>query len=196
MQILNIFLILLLIIIIFSIIYFTLNLHKKEKFKGYIKFLGAMVILFTILSISLQAKSGKERITTDSVLFFKNLTKELLDDIFKIFIEHKEVNYYYNQLMKINYKTPKVRYIELESQITMIIFSRSASILYFIKANREQQVIDKKSIDDLEERFLKILDTFFQSEIFREHWYTYERTICGDILRKYINQHFSKYVKA
>ena len=155
-----------------------------------------MVILFTVMSISIQAQSSKERITTDSILFFKNLTRELLDDTFKIFIEHKEVNYYYNQLMKIDKETPKVRYKELESQITMIIFSRSASILYFIKANREQEIIDKKSIDDLEERFLKILDTFFQSEIFREHWYTYQKTISGEILVNYVRQHFSNYVKA
>ena len=194
MKIIYIFFILLLIIIILSIVFFASNLHKKDKFKSYIKFLGGMVILFTVLSISLQAQSSKEKTATDSVIFFKNLTKELLDDTFKIFIKHKEVNYYYNQLMKLNNKTPQIRYKELESQISMIILSRAASVLYFIKVNREQATIDKKSIDDLEERFLRILDTFFQSEIFREHWRTYERTICGKTLRDYIRQNFSKYV--
>lgn len=196
MKIVTIFTFLILVVVIFSVYYFNSNLHKHEKFKGYVKFLGAIVIVFTIFTIVLQVKSDKEKGTADSIFFFSNLTKDLLDDTFKLFIEHPEVSYYYNQLMGIEDRLPSKRYKEMESQISMIIFSRCASILYYISQNRQQQIVEGEHLKDLENRFLGILGTFFKSSIFRENWYVYNRTLCGDLLRNYIRTHFSNYVRA
>jgi len=179
-------------VIFFSIIFFISNLHTNQKFRVYLEFLGAVVILFTIFALIIQIKNSKETTIAYSIYFFSNLTKGLIDEPFQLFIENNQIDYYYRQLVGLDYKIPKVRNRTLENQITMIILSKATSVFYFIETNRDPEVIDKKSLEALEERFLKILGTFFKSHIFRENWNIYKKNLSGTPFSEYIEKNFSK----
>ncbi len=189
-----IILLLFLIILGISIIYFITDLHKYQRFNGYVKLLGSMVIIFTILTIFIQVKSGIEKQTSDSIFFFSNLTKQLIDETNILFMKNRDLDYYYVELMSLGKIDIKGRDKLKETQITMIIFSRCASILYYIEKNRDNKIVDKKTIEDLEDRFKNILGRFFQSRIFRENWYVYNKSFCGKRFRLYIKNNFSNYV--
>ena len=181
-------------LLFFSIIFFISNLHTNQKFRVYLEFLGAVVILFTIFALIIQIKNSKETTIAYSIYFFSNLTKGLIDEPFQLFIENNEVDYYYRQLVGIDYKMPKVRNKTLENQITMIILSKATSVFYFIKTNEKPEVIDKFSLKALEDRFLKTLGTFFRSPIFRENWIIYKKNLSGGPFREYIEKNFPQYV--
>jgi len=196
MKVTTMIIILFALVCIFSIIYLLSDFHKYPKFNGYLKFLSAIVIIFTIFTLTIQVKSSKEKTVSDSIYFVSNLTKNFLDDSIKLFMNHKEVNYYYYQLVGLDYRTPKKRYIALENQISNIIFSRASIILFFMDANKDSEIIDKGTLDTLEQKFRRILTSFFKSPIFRENWYMYNKSFGSKILRVYIRKYFSEYVDA
>lgn len=182
------------IIIAFSIFFYFSRIHQSQKFNVYLQYLIASTIFFTVFALIFQTKSQKEQTVANGINFFTNLIKDFLDENINKFIAHPEMNYYYNQLLGLknygSYKRNKV----LENQLSMLIFSRSASVLYYIMLNRRQKINEQMN-KDLEGRFLNILDSFFQSPIFRENWYVYNKKLAGDPIRIYFKKHFSKYIK-
>ena len=181
-------------IIALSVFYYASTLHKSKKFNVYLKFLAASAIIFTVFALFFQIRVDREQTVANGIQFFTDLIKDFLDENIKLFIENPEIDYYFKQLMGLSEEMPKKRNKLLETQISMLIFSRSASVLYYIQLN-ERKGVNKDINIDLESRFLNILNSFFQSSIFRENWYIYNKKLAGNPIRIYFKKYFSKYIK-
>jgi len=181
-------------IIALSVFYYASTLHKSKKFNVYLNFLTASAIIFTIFALIFQIKADREQTVANGIQFFTDLIKDFLDENIKLFMENPEIDYYFKQLMGLSEEMPKKRNKLLETQISMLLFSRSASVLYYIQLN-ERKGVNKDINIDLESRFLNILNSFFHSSIFRENWYIYNKKLAGNPIRIYFKKHFSKYIK-
>jgi hypothetical protein len=151
--------------------------------------------MFTILAVIIQIMNTKEKVTADSITISNNLSSEIIDNQFKLFIEYPEMNYYYKELVGIDYNLPQRRNYILENQISMIIFSRISSIVYFIDSNKNYPIIDKKTLAMFENKFLRMLHLFFKSTIFQDNFFFYEKNLAGNSTLNYIHKHFSQYLK-
>jgi len=109
--------------------------------------------MFTILAVIIQIMNTKEKVTANSITISNNLSSEIIDNQFFLFIEYPEMNYYYKELVGIDYNLPQRRNYILENQISMIIFCRISSIVYFIDSNKNYPIIDKKTLAMFEINF-------------------------------------------
>lgn len=178
---------------IISLLYFTYDFHKNKKFEGYLQFIGAFAIIFTVIAIIIQVSSSSEKITADSITFYSDLKKSFVEENFKLFMQYPRMNYYYRELMGIDYNIPNDRDKTLENQITMVIFDRLSTILYFIEENQKFEIVSKKSLVDLEKNMVRLVGLFFRSVIFRENWEFYKKSISGYNVKKFINKFFPNY---
>lgn len=119
----------------------------------------------------------KEKVTANSITISNNLSSEIIDNQFLLFIEYPEMNYYYKELVGIDYNLPQRRNYILENQISMIIFCRISSIVYFIDSNKNYPIIDKKTLAMFENKFLRMLHLFFKSTIFQNNFFFYEKIL-------------------
>ena len=182
------------ILAISSFFYLSSDLHKHAKFNGYLQFLGAFAIIFTIIALIIQTSSNREKVTADSISFYSNLKKEFVEEHFKLFMQYPQLNYYYNELMGIKYNLPSNRNYILENQITMVIFARLSTVLYFINENKQYEIVTKKSLDDLENKVVEMMSLYFKSTIFQENWKFYYNTIAGDNVINFVKKYFPNYI--
>jgi hypothetical protein len=104
------------------------------------------------------------------------------------------MNYYYDELFynKSEYDE-RERNKDLESQISIIIFSRMSSIINYINTYKNTENDERRDkIQQSEKLLLKILDSFFGSNIFNEYWKKFKNGISNQLTIDYIKEHFNK----
>jgi hypothetical protein len=169
------------------LLYWKGDFHKSEKFKVFFSTMSGIAILFGIFAIVIQTLSFKENVKSKDVEFFDNLTKSFIHDILRLFIENQDMNYYYYDLMgieRINSET--VRNLPKENEISMLIYAKSASVLYYIQIQNEN-----KATKGLQSRFNNIMTTFLSSPTFRGYWPLYNKNLAGDPIRVYFKKYFN-----
>jgi hypothetical protein len=164
------------------------------KFQTYVQVLIAGTIIITVYSVYFQIVSYKDSVNNQEVQYFDNFYKEFLDETIKFFIDHPEMNYYYDELF---YNTSdydeRERNKDLESQISIIIFSRMSSIINYINTYKKTENDERRDkIEQSEKLLLKILDSFFGSKIFNEYWKKFKNGLSNKQTIDYIKQHFNK----
>lgn len=181
----NIIIYIFLVILILSLIifYFT-PLHRYDKFVVALRLITAFTILFSVLAIVTNVRFHSEHSTNMQLNNFSELMDKLLDENVKIFFAHPEMNYFYDQLMGIRYYTPSTRNKHFENQISMLIYSRAASVIYYIQLNRNRDGY-KEAVKVLEGRFNDVMKTFLKSPIFRENWPIYKNRLAGEPIKIY-----------
>lgn len=153
----------------------------------------AGTIIMTVYSVYLQQTVNKETINFNQISSFDDNFQELLDDTLKFFIDHPEMNYYYEELF---YNTSDYededRDENLETQFTFIILSRVSNIIYsfYVYGNKFSEKSDR--ILQSESTLKNILDSFFNSDIFNENWEAYKQGLATDITKEYIRENFNK----
>lgn len=173
--------------LLFTIFYWYGEYHKSDKFKVFFSALGGIAVLFSIFAIILQTLNYKENITNNDIHFFETLSRDLIQDTLDLFIENQDMNYYYNDLIgvqRINDIT--IRNIDKESEISMLILSRFASIIYYI-----DQENDTSRIKSLKNRFEKVLNTFMKSPTFRGYYILYKQKLAGPETIKYFEKQYN-----
>jgi hypothetical protein len=164
------------------------------KFQTYVQILIAATIIIMVYSLYFQIITYKDTINNQEVQYFDNFYKEFLDETIKFFIDHPEMNYYYDELFynKSDYEQ-KDRDKGLESQISIIIFSRMSSIINYINTYKNTENDDRRDkIEQSEKLLLKILDSFFGSQIFNEYWSKFKNGLSNKVTIDYIKEHFNK----
>jgi hypothetical protein len=164
------------------------------KFQTYVQVLIAGTIIITVYSVYFQIVSYKDSVNNQEVQYFDNFYKEFLDETIKFFIDHPEMNYYYDELFynTSNYDE-RERNKDLESQISIIIFSRMSSIINYINTYKKTENDERRDkIEQSEKLLLKILDSFFGSKIFNEYWKKFKNGLSNKQTIDYIKQHFNK----
>jgi hypothetical protein len=164
------------------------------KFQTYVQVLIASTIIITVYSVYFQIVSYKDSVNNQEVQYFDNFYKEFLDETVKFFMDHPEMNYYYDELFynKSDYKEYE-RNKDLESQISIIIFSRMSSIIYYINTYKRTENYERRDkIEQSEKLLLKILDSFFGSKIFNQYWRKFKNGLTNKETIDYIKTHFNK----
>uniref|UniRef100_A0A6C0DF14 DUF4760 domain-containing protein n=1 Tax=viral metagenome TaxID=1070528 RepID=A0A6C0DF14_9ZZZZ len=174
--------------------YWKTKFGFDPKFQTYVQVLIAATIIITVYSVYFQIISYRDSVNNEEVQYFNNFYKEFLDETIKFFIDHPEMNYYYDELFynKSDYDE-KDRNKELEAQISIIIFSRMGSIIYYINAYKKTENDERRDkIEESEKLLLKILDSFFGSKIFNEYWSKFKNGLSNKVTIDYIKAHFNK----
>jgi hypothetical protein len=174
--------------------YWKTKFGYDPKFQTYVQVLIAATIIITVYSVYFQIVAYKDSVNNQEVQYFDNFYKDFLDETIKFFIQHPEMNYYYDELFynKSDYKDED-RNKELEAQISIIIFSRMGSIIYYINTYKKTENDDRRDkIEESEKLLLKILDSFFGSKIFTEYWEKFKNGLSNKLTVDYIKVHFNK----
>lgn len=168
--------------------YWKSSIHKNHKFVIYLRILMAVSVLITAYAIYLQISYYQYDSHNSEITFFTNLMKNFLDDNIKIFIKYPHMNYYYAELMGFRYNQRYKRDYMVENQISNIIFSRLASVAYYIETSSDYS--SKEDLTELQSRFDAVIGTFLKSKIFRDNWKIYKEKLSGPPIRRYMENNF------
>jgi hypothetical protein len=182
-----------LVFILLTNLYWRTRYGYNLKFQTYVQVLIAATIIITVYSVYFQIIAYKDSVNNQEIQYFDNFYKEFLDETIKFFINHPEMNYYYDELFynKSNYDVAE-RNKNLESQISIIIFSRMGSIINYINTYKNKNDYRFDKIQQSEKLLLKILDSFFGSKIFNEYWDKFKNGISNKETIDYVKIHFNK----
>lgn len=175
--------------------YWKTRIGEEERFKTLIALFGSFSIFFTIYSFYLQNQQKLEQSKAESIKFYSDSFKDILDQTVKFFIDHPNMNYYYRELFAnvSNYKEED-RDRVLEHQITTIIISRAGPIIRYIedyKTNNKDNFYYRQVLV-VESKFKDLLSSFFGSKIFSETYGKIKQGLASDVVRKYIQDNFKK----
>jgi len=142
--------------------------------------------LFSIAIICQLINYTREQ-SSERIAGYEEQSKLFLDDILQIFIEHPEINYYYEELLgikKIDANTE--RNLVLEHEITMLIFAKLAKwSMYINESDQEESHNSKIWLDH-------IMDTYMKSKIFKKYWINeYKPKLTGPAARKYMLERYN-----
>jgi hypothetical protein len=174
--------------------YWKTKFGFDPKFQTYVQVLIAATIIITVYSVYFQIISYKDSVNNQEVQYFDNFYREFLDETIKFFMDHPEMNYYYDELFyNKSYYKERQRNKDLESQISIIIFSRMSSIINYINTYKNTENDERRDkIQQSENLLLKILDSFFGSKIFNEYWRKFKNGLSNKETIDYIKLHFNK----
>lgn len=168
------------------LLFYGLNrrLYGNKQFISYVQIIMSLSTMFIALGIIYQESTFKDQRQDYRIKLYLTYPKILLEEINQLFMDHPEMNYYYNELF--NGQTQHVhREIMMESKINFSILTKimeQVSILHYTEGLDPD--IFKKSLD-------KIVSVFFQSESFKQYYQQhFKRQFANQYLRKYIAAKF------
>lgn len=184
----NLFYILLFIVFIAFYVFYKINekLHKSPKFRTFISvsmFIATFILAVGVLFQIITYKSTQYKITIQS---FTNFSKDFINDILILFIQHPQMNYFYRELF-FNQVTENIhRNIELEQLITMSIFVKAFEQITVINQYRNHS-----EIAFMKETLIKILQNFLRSPKFQYYYIEcYKPTLAGPIIIQFMQENF------
>jgi spore germination protein YaaH len=146
--------------------------------------IGSFILAITLLTGVLSYNATqKTLITNDITTFIKNYT----EDITNLFIEHPEMNYFYNEVFFNKVDRNAKRNTTLENQICMNIFTKTVEPLSTIN------LYDQSSLNArlLKELLDKMMTLFLQSPKIKNFYVNYyKKKMAGPLLTKYMQSNF------
>ena len=182
------------ILLIFTIVITTYlirsnTLHKNHKFNVFLQLLSSLGALALGATLILTIVSQKETTAMQAIQNFDMLYQKFTETI-ELFIEHPEMNYYYNELFglqHLNYGVQYKRHRDLENQITTKILNTITSFIYYNSVNDYKPTVNSSIIQN---RMNKILDLHVKSPIFLENWEIYKKTLATSMLIDYMKNRY------
>ena len=161
--------------------------YKNNKFKIFLTLITTITSIMFSAAIILQVYNYNHQQTTAQNDHYNSLSKIFLDDTIELFIQHPEMNYYYEDLMGIKaIDNNTKRNIVLEEQISMLIFSRLAKFAIFIQ-NSDPQTSSK-----IEKWMGHVTHTFMKSPTLRYYWiHQYKPNLSGPASIKYMKDNYN-----
>lgn len=175
-----------LIFITLFILFYGLNrkFYGNKQFESYVNIITALSTLFIALGIVYQQSTFNDQRQDYRIKLYLTYPKILLEEINQLFLEHPEMNYYYNELFN-GQVEHQHREVMMEAKINFSILSKimeQVSILHYTDGLDPE--IFKQSLD-------KIISVFFQSESFKLYYQEhFKRQFANQYLRKYIAKRF------
>ena len=175
-----------LVFVIMFLLFYGLNLkfYRNKQFTSYVNIIMALSTLFIALGIIYQESTFRDQREDYRIKLYLTYPKLLLEEINQLFIEHPEMNYYYNELF---YGQPVhvQRHVMMESKINFSILTKmmeQVSILNYTTGL--DSGIFKKSLE-------KIVAVFFKSDTFKQYYVQrFKRQFANQYLQKYIAARF------
>lgn len=173
--------------IIITLHYFKNKYYKSIKFQQYGPYLNGIAATVICFGIIFQVASYFEQKIEDKIQLYSDLNHSFLQPILDLFIQYPEMGYYYNELFGIKKMNKNVkRNILLENQINTVIFSKIAIPAVYIELSQ-----DKNMVRLTDKGFIKILNTFMESQIFVEYYKIYFKPkIAGPVVVDFMEKHY------
>jgi predicted PurR-regulated permease PerM len=182
----SLFFILLIPLFIIFFIFYKINekLYKNLKFKRYIDIVTSVATFILALGVLFQVIAFKQQEHKTTIQTLNNFSNNYTNDIIQLFIQHPEMDYFYQELF-FNKPIPQnvKRNIALEQQISMSILSKTVAPIVVINQYDNYQ--------NMKTTLIKILNNFFKSPSFK-YYYTdcYKPTLAGPIIITFMKENF------
>jgi len=184
----NLFFIILFVVFIIFYIFYKINdkLYNNPKFRTYISvamFIATFILALGVLSQIITYKQEKYKITVQT---FTNFSKDFVNDILLLFMQHPQMNYFYKELFFNQVSENIHRNIELEQLISMSIFTKAFEQIMVIN-----QYHNHSEIIFMRETLIKVLQNFFRSPNFKYYYIEcYKPIIAGPIIIQFMQENF------
>lgn len=177
-----------LIIIFTLLIFYWLNhkYHKYNKFQSYIKVMtavGTIILAFGLVSQLVYYRDEKNKFTSQTI---SNFEKEFTFSIISLFMDHPEMNYFYEEIFFNKVNSQQKRNNILEGQICLSIFAKIVEQLAVIDVYMNYP--ETENINNILKKYSKIL---FKSSRVR-FYYTnlYKPNFGGKLMIEFIQTNF------
>ena len=164
------------------------NYYRNLKFTTLLTVVSTLSSIIFVSAIYFQVVAYYKGISNEEIDHYNGLSKAFLDDTLQLFIDHPEMNYYYQDLMgkQLIDKNTKRNYA-LEHQISMLIFSRLAKFAIF-----SQDTHDKDISAKIENWMGHVFRTFIKSPTLQYYWTTeYKPKLSGPASRTYMKENYN-----
>ena len=113
-------------IFLVMIFFYYLNhkYHKNDKFKNYIQIITAIGTFILALGIISNVALYHDQQTQFRSQIINSFAKDFTSSIISIFIDHPEMNYFYEEIFLNRVKLHQKRNVILEEQICLSIFAK------------------------------------------------------------------------
>lgn len=168
------------------ILFYGLNrtLYKNKQFTSYVTIIASLSTLLVALGIIYQASTFNIQRDEDRIQLYTTYPKKMLEEINQLFLDHPEMNYYYNELF-FNGQTEHNRDVMMESKINLSILSK---IMEQVSGLHYTQDLDSSVF---ETSLNQIISVFFKSESFKQYYQKhFKRQFANQYLRKYVATRF------
>lgn len=162
--------------------------YKKTKFKVLLSVITTVTSVLFSTAVIIQVLNFNHQNVNEEIDKYENLSKYFLDDNVQMFLEHPDMNYYYEELIGIKMIDENtVRNIEKERQFSILIFSRMAKTAMYINTTQDQTLVGPLSI-----WFKRAIDTYMKSPTLQHYWTTlYKPTLSGPASRLYMKTNYN-----
>lgn len=144
-------------IVLVMIFFYHLNnkYHKHNKFKNYINIItavGTFILAIGIISNVITYQDERKKFKSQTINSF---AKDFTGSIISIFMEHPEMNYFYEEIFLNRVKLHQKRNVILEEQICLTIFTKFVEQLAIIDIYRDHP--ESKNINNVLKNYSKKL---------------------------------------
>jgi hypothetical protein len=159
-----------------------------DKFKIILTIISTIASVVFGSAVVLQVLNYSSQIKIEEIDAYSKLSREFLDEILTLFINHYDMAYYYKDLFQIEKITSKTkRNITKEHMISMLIFSKCAKYAIFCL---ETTNINAKS--KVEKWIGHVIKTLMSSDILRDYWTNeYKPKLSGPATKIYMKEQFN-----
>ena len=176
------------IIILIMIIFYYLNqkYHKHHNFKSYFHVMigiGTIILAFGVITLVWYYRDESDKIRSRTISGFE---KEFTTSIMNIFMDHPEMNYFYEEIFFNKVNTYQKRNLVLEGQICLSIFAKIVEQLAVIDVYTNYP--ETENINNILKKYSKIL---FKTQRVR-FYYTnlFKPTFGGSSMEEFMQTNF------
>lgn len=174
------------IVCILFVVFYGLNrtLYGNKQFTYYVNIIVALSTLLVALGIIYEASTFNIQRNEGRIQLYLTYPKKMLEEINQLFIDHPEMNYYYNELFN---GQPEVNHrdVMIESKINFSILTKimeQVSVLHYT------QDLDSTVF---ETSLNKIISVFFKSDNFKQYYQKhFKRQFANQYLKSYVATQF------
>ena len=175
------------IIVIFLFLFFiNRKLHIHDEFKNYINIIIAVATLIAASGILINVLNYRNNENNKTIMTLSSFLQNFIVVIINNFIEHPEMNYFYEELFENKIINNSTTNEILENQICLNIFAKTSEQILIIN-----QYSSHPKISIMKELLIKILTKFSKSSKFR-NCYTniYKPSFAGPIVIDFMQNNF------
>jgi uncharacterized membrane protein YbhN (UPF0104 family) len=165
-------------------VYSFFNLHENNKFMNFWQILLSFGTIFFAYSTFINMQTNAQDLLYKKDTFNKSIFVEFFNKNTELFIKYPSLDYYYAELNGLKYDHKFTRNKLQETQISFIMLSTIAIIIYTLNNNFT-------NMDKVKEKFNLILKTYFKSQIFYENYLLYKKKYGTELFNSYMHEYFN-----
>ena len=167
-------------------LYWKSRLYTKQRFKIMLPVVTTITSTLLAIAVIFQVVNFNHQNILEEVSQYNALSKLFIDDNTQMFIDHPEMNYYYNDLMGIKpIDSNTTRNFDLERQFSVLIFARMAKTAKYLQST------DNEVMNEGTETYLKrTMDLYTRSPTFRNYYTNCYKQIAGPAGRQYMLKNY------